>query len=319
MPILDFPLERLETYTGLDPCPDGFDDFWRDALGELDAVDPQARMEPCRTIHSRNSELFDLWFRGVGGARIHAKYARPRHIDAPCPAVLQFHGYTMDSGDWADLLAWSGEGFCVAALDCRGQGGLSEDVGGVMGNTQRGHIIRGLDEGPEKLLYRAIYLDTAQLVRVVMGRDEVDPARVATMGGSQGGALSLVCAALEPAICRAVSCYPFLSDFRRVWEMDLAKQAYEELAWYFKFKDPTHSREEEIFRTLSFIDIRHLVPRIRADVLMAITLLDSVCPPSTQFAAFNAITSPKQKIVYPDFGHEALGGMRDATLNFLNA
>ena len=31
----------------------------------------------------------------------------------------------------------------VAAMDCRGQGGLSEDVGGVKGTTVNGHIIRG--------------------------------------------------------------------------------------------------------------------------------------------------------------------------------
>jgi len=80
-----------------------------------------------------------------------------------------FHGYTGNSGDWTDKLAWVSEGFCVAAMDCRGQGGSSEDRGGVLGNTQRGHIIRGLDDpSPQKLLFRSIYLDTVQLARVVM-------------------------------------------------------------------------------------------------------------------------------------------------------
>jgi|GEM_PF-2913200 len=32
----------------------------------------------------------------------------------------------------------------MAAMDCRGQGGSSEDSGGVKGNTLCGHIIRGL-------------------------------------------------------------------------------------------------------------------------------------------------------------------------------
>ena len=57
-------------------------------------------------------------------------------------------------------------GYCVAALDCRGQGGKSEDVGGIKGTTLKGHIIRGLQEGPEKLLFRSIYLDTAQLADI---------------------------------------------------------------------------------------------------------------------------------------------------------
>jgi cephalosporin-C deacetylase len=60
-----------------------------------------------------------------------------------------FHGYSGSSGDWVgEKLAYAAQGFCVAALDCRGQGGLSEDPGGVRGNTLRGHIIRGLDDAP---------------------------------------------------------------------------------------------------------------------------------------------------------------------------
>ena len=57
-----------------------------------------------------------------------------------------FHGYTGDSGDWADKLGYVLAGFTVAAMDCRGQAGLSEDKGGVNGNTLHGHIIRGLED-----------------------------------------------------------------------------------------------------------------------------------------------------------------------------
>ena len=45
-------------------------------------------------------------------------------------------------------------------------------------------------------------------------------------------------------------------------------------------------------------------------------LMDTICPPSTQFAAFNKITSPKEVILYPDFGHENLPGMGDTTLQW---
>ena len=107
-----------------------------------------------------------------------------------------------------------------------GRAACSEDNSQVVGNTLEGHLIRGLDGPPEKMLFRQIFLDTAQLARIVMGQPEVDPARVGAMGGSQGGALTLVCAALEPRIRRTASIFPFLSDYQRVWEMDLAKDAY---------------------------------------------------------------------------------------------
>jgi cephalosporin-C deacetylase len=150
-----------------------------------------------------------------------------------------------------------------------------------------------------------------------MAQPEVDPTRVASSGGSQGGALALVCAALEPRIRKCVSVFPFLSDYKRVWEMDLAKDAYSDIKAYFRRFDPLHERVDEIFTKLGYIDIQHLTPRIRADVLMAITLMDNICPPSTQYAAFNKITSKKEAVIYRDFGHEGLPMFNDIGFRFL--
>ncbi len=317
MPVFEMSLEQLRTYRGINPKPDDFDAYWHRGLKELKETDDRVELLPA-AFQSASAECFDLFFIGVGGARIHAKYLRPKSGEPPHPAVLLFHGYTGNSGDWQDKLSFVSQGFSVAALDCRGQGGLSEDRGGVVGNTHRGHIIRGLDDHPDKLLFRQIFLDTAQLARIVMGFEEVDPDRVGTHGGSQGGALSLVCASLETRIRACSAAFPFLCDYRRVWEMDLAEGAYEELKSYFRLFDPTHSREQEVFRTLGYIDVQNLAPRIQADVLMGTALMDQVCPPSTQFAAYNKIRSHKQMILYPDFEHEELPGYMDRAFTFLS-
>lgn len=223
----------------------------------------------------------------------------------------------MHSGDWADKLGMVANGAVVAYMDCRGQGGRSEDVGGVIGTTLNGHIIRGLSDKPEKLLYRQIFLDAAQLAGIVMNLPEVDAQRVGCTGFSQGGGLTLACAALEPRIKRAAPVYPFLSDYQRVWEMDLATGAYAELKNYFRNHDPRHERKEFIFTQLGYIDVQHLAPRIQAEVLMTTGLMDTITPPSTQFAAYNKIVSPKRNIIYPDFGHEGLPGLNDTLLEFL--
>lgn len=316
MPLIDMPLEELQRYTGRTPRPSDFDAYWDRALAELDALDPQVELVP-HSLKSRFADCFHLTFTGVGGARVYAKYLRPKKSDALHPAILQFHGYSGHSGDWHDKLAWVSQGFAVASLDCRGQAGQSEDIGGVKGNTLRGHIIRGLIDGPEKLYYRSAFLDTAQLARIVMGFPEVDAARVGAMGGSQGGGLTLACASLEPRIKKAAPTFPFLCDYKRVWEMDLAKGAYEELAVFFRHFDPRHERIDEWFNRLGYIDCQHLAPRIRAEVLMPLGLMDTICPPSTQFAAYNRIPSPKRLLIYPDFGHEGLPGSGDAVFDFM--
>jgi cephalosporin-C deacetylase len=317
MPALDKPLADLREYYGISPRPSNFDDYWKDALAELDNVDPAPKLELTKEISPRNAEAFDLWFTGVGGARIYAKYLRPKNASRPHPAVLEFHGYGGNSGEWAAKLNFTGEGLSIASLDVRGQGGRSEDIGGVKGNTQQGHFIRGLDDSPEKLLFRSIFLDTVQLARVVASFEEVDAERLGTNGGSQGGALSLACAALEPRIKRCAVAFPFLSDYRRVWEMDLAKDAYAELRNHFRSFDPLHKREDEIFNRLGYIDVKNLAPRIKASVLMGISLMDPICPPSTQFAAFNNISAQKEAVIFKDFGHEGLPGFSDRSFDFL--
>ena len=315
MPLVDMPLEQLLTYTGRNPRPADFDEYWDRALAEMRALDPQTELVP-HPLKASFAECFDLYFTGVGGARVHAKLLRPKNAPLPHPALVMFHGYGSNSGDWSGKLGYVAQGYSVAALDVRGQGGLSQDVGGTTGRTASGHFIRGVDDAPEKMLFRQVFLDCAQLAGIVMAMPDVDAGRVGAAGGSQGGALTVACAALEPRIKKAAATFPFLSDYKRVWEMDLAAGAYQEIRDYFRTFDPRHEREDEVWTRLGYVDIQHLAPRIRAEMLMPVGLMDTVCPPSTQFAAYNKITSPKNLLLYPDFGHEDLPGASDAVFDF---
>ncbi len=316
MPVVDKPLPELREYQGRNPRPADFDEYWDAALAEMRATDPAVETSPA-DFSAPFAEGQDLFFTGVGGSRVYAKLLRPVKTSAPGPALLRFHGYTGSSADWVDLAPYAAAGITVAAMDCRGQGGRSQDLGLVSGNTHKGHIIRGLGDSPEKLYYRQVFLDTAMLARVVCGLPGVDPQRLGAAGGSQGGGLTLACAALVPEVKRAAAGCPFLSDYKRVWDMDLGGGAYAELKEYFRHFDPRHLREDEIFATLGYIDVQHLAPRIKAEVRMHTGLLDDICPPSTQFAAYNKITAPKEVRVYPDFAHGAYPGQADEVFQFM--
>ncbi len=316
MPIVDMPLEKLKTYRGINPRPADFDEFWDRALKEMNEIDPHPVFTP-KAVAADCADVFDLTFTSTKNAKIHAIFARPKNVKGKIPAVLRFHGLAGYCGEVSvKLLPYVLRGYCVAALDCRGQGGESEDVGG-QGNTYSTPFTRGLDGDPDSLLCRDLFLDTAMLARIVMGLDYVDETRVGVTGRSQGGALTVACAALVPEIKLCAPVFPYLSDYKRVWEMDLAKNAYEGLRYYFRSHDPRHEREDEIFTKLGYIDIQHLAPRIRAKVMMSTGLMDTTCPPSTQFAAYNKITSDKSVVIYPDFGHEDLKGSDDMIFEFM--
>lgn len=316
MPLLDMPLHELREYRGRNPRPADFDAFWDRTLAETHAIpaDIELRQADFETSFATCRHLF---FTGLGGARVHAKLLIPKS-PGPHHALLHFHGYTMRSNDWHEYLGHVASGCVVAALDCRGQAGLSEDVGGVKGPTQSGHIIRGLDDSADALYYRHVFADTARLARLVMEMPEVDPSRVAASGGSQGGALALACAALEPKVARVAPVHPFLCDYRRVWEMDQAQRAYGELRTFFRHFDPLHEREDAIFERLGYIDVVHLSARVKARMLMGLGLSDDVTPPSTCFAAYNNVPAEKEVFVYPDFGHEGLPGFGDRAYRFLH-
>ena len=316
MPVLDMPLEELKKYQGRNPRPADFDEFWDASLAELAAIDPNPVFTPYPQA-CKNAEAFELTFTSTKGARIYAKFLRPKNITGKVPAVLHFHGLSGSSPEWADLLHWVAQGYVIAAMDARGQGGYSQDVGGVPGTTYATPFMRGFDGQPSDLYCRDLFLDTRRLADVIMALDYVDETRVAATGGSQGGALTLACASLTPNLKLAAPTYPYLCDYKRTWEMDLARNAYDGIHYYLRHFDPRHEHIDAFFEKLGYIDLQFLAPRIRASVYMSTGLIDNICPPSTQFAAFNKITAPKKVEIYPDFGHEHLKGSNDLIYSFI--
>ncbi|MDR4949051.1 acetylxylan esterase [Neobacillus cucumis] len=314
----DMPLHELKEYKGTNPKPQDFDEFWGRGLQELSQQSLDYELIPAK-FTSRVAECYDLYFTGVGGARIHCQLVRPKNQIGEGPGLVWFHGYHVSSGDWVDKLGYAAEGYTILAMDCRGQGGLSIDNSQVRGTTLKGHIIRGIEEGnPEKLYYRQVFLDTVQAARILFSMEHVDADRVGVYGASQGGALAIVCSALEPKIKKTVAVYPFLSDYKRAWDLDIANSAYEEIHYYFKFIDPNHEREEELFNKLGYIDIQHLAERVKSQVLWAVGMEDQICPPSTQFAAYNKIQSPKQMKVFYEYGHEHIRTFGDKAHSFFS-
>jgi cephalosporin-C deacetylase len=316
MPLtFDMPFDELLTYRGTNPRPADFDEYWGRALADLADRPADVEIVPAE-FQTPYARCAHLWFTGTGGARVHAKLLRP--VEPAGPAVLEFHGYSGHSGDWVTKLPYVALGYTVAALDMRGQGGLSVDEIPVAGWSMSSYLLRGVDDDPDNLLYRHLFLDTVRLAQIVMGLDGVDPDRVGATGYSQGGGLTLACAALEPRITLAAPVYPFLTDYKRAWELDLEEQPYDEIAQYFRRRDPMHNREDEIFTRLGYVDVQHLAPRVRARTVLTTSLVDKVCPPSTQFAVYNKLTCEKSYRLYPDYAHEQLPGTNDEIYSLLS-
>ena len=102
------------------PRPSDFDLFWKDRMAEADAVGLDYAIETASVADAATCQLFDLWYTGMCGARLHAKYLKPVS-DEPVPLVLQFHGYPGASRSWFEQASFAGMGMALIALDCPGQ------------------------------------------------------------------------------------------------------------------------------------------------------------------------------------------------------
>lgn len=313
----DMTLEQLKKYCGQTPRPADFENYWTTATEAIRQYEAPYELTHRPEFSSKLMECFDLVFDSFDGSSIYAKLLMPI-TEVKIPLVFQFHGYPGASRSFLELSGFVASNMAVVAMDCRGQGGKSHDKSHYKGPTVSGHIIMGLEsDTPDDLYYRKVFLDTVVLVNLMKTFPYIDEKRLYSNGASQGAALALVCAALNPEIKRTCALYPFLSDYRRVWNMNLDLVAYEGLRYFNKWFDPAGERTDEIFLKLGYIDVKNFAPQIKGAVMMGTGLIDDICPPSTQFAVYNNLTCEKEHHLYPNYTHELIRDFDDRIVQFL--
>ncbi|MBN1894443.1 alpha/beta fold hydrolase [bacterium] len=284
-----------ERVISLPDAPEDFTDFWARAKWELAAVDPQFVMIQKDSLCTQTRDVYLVEMRSLGNVLVRGWYSRPRK-EGCYPAILHVQGYGTNMQP-----AWmvQDEDFVSFGLNVRGHGNSRWDVNPGFPGYLQDHL-----HDAECYIYRGAYMDCLRALDFLFIRPEVDQTRIVVEGGSQGGALSFATAALAPDRIRlCVPGVPFLSDFKHYFK--LAVWPGNEFAQYVE-KTPGMTWDR-VFHTLSYFDIKNLAPRVQAPVLMSVGLLDDVCPPRINFAAFNNLSSRREYVVYPYSGHSLPG------------
>lgn len=285
-----FGYEPEKIVSPADPQPD-FAEFWQRAKTELATVDPQYNLIRIDTLCTDNHNVYLVEMRSLGNALIRGWYQVPVK-PGRYPVIMQVPGYS--SVELPSYINY-GDDVIGFGLNIRGHGNSKDDVDPGF----PGYILTNLADR-EKYIYRGAYMDCVRGIDFLCSRPEVDVTRIAVEGASQGGALTFATAALAAdriAVCAPQ--VPFLSDFRdyfrvAVWPgnefIDFVENK-KELTW------------DQVYHTLSYFDIKNLASMIKAPMIMGVGLMDEVCPPHINFAAYNLVTSEKKYIVYPQAGH----------------
>ena len=301
------PLAELERYQGRADLPVDFRDFWQETLSTARQAGGEVRLTPV-TTQLRGIDAWDMTFSGFNGEPIRAWLRIPKGASGPLPAIVTFVGYNGGRGHVLENLLWVSAGYVSIHMDVRGQGasrvGATSDpwpsdpqVPGVM--------TKGISD-PRTHYYRRLLTDAVRAVDAAAGLDCVDSARIATIGGSQGGIQALAAAGLSGRVRTAVAFVPFLCDVRRAVEVtDLGP--FGEVSRYLSvYRD----QADHVHRVLDYFDGVNFARVSTVPVAMSVGLVDAIVPASTVFAAYNNYAGPKELWVWPHNGHEG-GGISD--------
>ena len=308
--LFDLPLEQLKTYLPDRTEPVDFDSFWSQTLAETRMFPLEAHFVPVET-GLKLVEVFDVTYNGFGGQPIKGWFVLPKSAIAPLACVVEYIGYGGGRGLAHEWLTWANAGYAHFVMDTRGQGstwktGDTPDPELDGGNPQiPGFMTRGILD-PKTYYYRRVLADAVRAVETARSHQSVDKNRIAVTGGSQGGGIALAAAGLIPDLVLSMPDVPFLCHYRRAVEI-IDTDPYNEITRYCK----THRDQiETVFTTLSYFDGLNFATRAKASALFSVGLMDTICPPSTVFAAYNHYAGPKDIRIWQFNNHEGGEGFQ---------
>jgi cephalosporin-C deacetylase len=303
MPFPDLAPDVVADYRSKAVPPADFDAFWA-------RVWAQTRAHPLAPRFERLDaglplfDTFDVTFNGYGGHPVRGWFVTPRGGARTC--VVKYIGYGGGRSFAHEHLFWPATGRAVLVMDTRGQGagwapGVTADPVGSDA-AHPGFMTRGIQR-PEDYFYRRVYADAVRAVEAARAFAGIDPGRIAVTGASQGGGISLAVAGLVPDLAAVMPDVPFLCDFARSVVV-ATRDPYLEITRYLSVH---RWAEAQAFETLSYFDALHFAARATAPALFSVGLMDTICPPSTVYAAFNAYGGTKAMERYTFNDHEGGG------------
>lgn len=283
-----------QTWISTTRRPEEFDSFWQQTLEATSEfpLDPSFKKNRMRSIPG--IDVFDVRFTSYGGLRIAGWYCKPGG-SGPFPGLLIVPGYVSEPKLPKDYAAMG-----YATLSVAPRGKLRSN--NVFNPGYPGLLMDNV-ENPESYGYRGFYMDAVRAFDALAARPEVDGHRIGVHGSSQGGALTLLVAALRrDKVAAAAAGAPYLCSMMGAASLTNS-YPYQEINDYLRLYP---ERRDAVKGTLDLYDIHNFAPSIRCPIIVNVGLRDDVCPPETGFALFGEIGS-EQKRMYPyeDCAHDA--------------
>lgn len=296
--------EQIQSFT---PMPKDFEQFWQKALREARKIpfEPEYRDIPDATNAQFVTKLVRVrvgknkWMQGYLTMPI-ANSQLLKANNQKYPIVLCPPGAGSQKIYPSDYFPQQG---CIyLKIEIHDNDQLLPDA---EYNTMRqkkcdGYIRRGM-ASKDTYYYKDVYVGCARMVDFLCSLPEWDGKNVIVTGGSQGGALTIITAALNEKVTMCAPFYPALCDLTGF----LHNRAG---GWPKFFSDfyndsKTDIPNEQAVETLQYFDVVNFARILKVPTFMSWGYNDDTCSPTSVWAAWNEILAPKEKDITPSSGH----------------
>jgi cephalosporin-C deacetylase len=286
------------------PAPEDFDAFWVAQKKALAAIPVNPRLTPEKSPRE-GVEAFDVQADSVG-APVSAYFARPAGAKPrSLPAILTVHGAGVSTSSVATATSWAKEGALAMDMNAHGlpNGREKEFYDALARGELRNYRTAGRTSR-DTIYFRGMYLRLIRAIDFLTAQPEWDGRTVVVSGSSQGGAQAIAAAGLDPRVTFFVAGVPAMCDHTGV----LAGR----INGWPKFIATGETPPPEVVAAVRYYDGVNFAARAKAPGFFTVGFIDVTCPPTSVYAAYNALQTPKA--IHHDVaaGHTNTPAARDA-------
>ena len=286
-----FSPEKLKPYT---KNPSDFDAFWKTNIDE-------ARKTPinvtCKRVDKYSTDDTDCYLLKIKTDKRHSIYGyltRPKK-EGKYPVVLCPPGAGIKTiKEPMRNLYYAKNGFIRLEMEIHGLNPEMTDEQfkeiTAAFDYENGYLTNGLDNR-DNYYMKHVYTACVRAIDYLTSLPDWDGKNVFVQGGSQGGALSLITAGLDPRVTACVANHPALSD--------MAGYLDNRAGGYPHFNRTNAMLTPQKVETMAYFDVVNFARRITCPVYLTWGYNDNVCPPTTSYIVWNLITAPKESLITP--------------------
>ena len=277
--------------------PGDFIQFWSKAKSELATIPMDARVTlmPERCTEKVNVYHVSLQNFRVG-SRLYGILCMPKK-EGKYPALLTVPGAGVRP--YYGNIAMAEKGMITFDIGIHGIP-VNMDVG-VYNNLGAGALSGyqnfNLDD-KDRFYYKRVYLGCVRANDFLFSLPQFDGNNLAVTGGSQGGALSIITAGLDPRVKYLAAYYPALSDVTGYLKGRAGGWPH-----YFDKNNLAFNNKKDKIETVGYYDVVNFARLLKVPGMYSWGFNDETCPPTSMYAAYNVIPASKSLYLALETGH----------------